>query len=72
MCYYEFVYAWWMESIEIMFLLLGECITNSLTQVQFLMTDPPHIRSKAILSLYMIDPLDNNLYWSDKIEKYFA
>ncbi|CAG8536774.1 15137_t:CDS:2 [Cetraspora pellucida] len=41
-------------------------------QVQFLTTDPPHVRSKAILPLYMIDSLDDNPYWSDKIEKYFA
>lgn len=61
-----------MGSMEIMFLLLGECITNSSIQVQFLTTDPPNIQTKAILPLYMINSFDDNPYWSDKIEKYFA
>ncbi|CAG8755965.1 1701_t:CDS:2, partial [Racocetra persica] len=33
---------------------------------------PPHIQSKDILLLYMIDYQDDNSDWSDKIEKYFA
>ncbi|CAG8775132.1 14706_t:CDS:2, partial [Gigaspora rosea] len=49
-----------------------ERITNSSIQVQFLTTDPPNIRTKAILPLYMINFFDDNPYWSDKIEKYFA
>ncbi|CAG8746080.1 23821_t:CDS:2, partial [Gigaspora rosea] len=48
----------------------GPAPTNS--RLQFLMTDPPNIRTKAILPLYMIDSLDDNPYWSDKIEQYFA
>ncbi|CAG8487652.1 9179_t:CDS:2 [Cetraspora pellucida] len=72
LCYREYIHARRMGSMELMFLLLGERITNSLTQVQFLTTDPPSTQSKAILPLYMIDPNDDNPYWSDKVEKYFA
>ncbi|CAG8749746.1 3259_t:CDS:2 [Gigaspora margarita] len=40
--------------------------------VQYLTTDPSNICSKAVLLLHMIDPLDKDPFWNDKIEKYFA
>ncbi|CAG8600583.1 13969_t:CDS:2 [Cetraspora pellucida] len=55
-----------------MFLLLGERIVNSSIQVQYLTTDPPSTRSKAIIPLYMLDSLEDDPYWNDKIEKYFV
>ncbi|CAG8738069.1 15710_t:CDS:1 [Gigaspora margarita] len=58
--------------MELMFLLLGERIVNSSIQVQYLTTDPLTIRSKAILPLHMIDPLNNDPFWNNKIEKYFS
>ncbi|CAG8820792.1 38233_t:CDS:2, partial [Gigaspora margarita] len=45
---------------------------NSSIQVQFLTTDPSNIQSKAIILLYMIDSLNDDPYWTDRIEKYFA
>ncbi|CAG8672884.1 2551_t:CDS:2, partial [Gigaspora margarita] len=45
---------------------------------QYLFSIPTEIelvlleKRRSILPLYMIDSLDNNPYWSDKIEKYFA
>ncbi|CAG8709384.1 18839_t:CDS:2 [Gigaspora rosea] len=39
---------------------------------QYLTTDPPNTRSKAVLPLYMINSFDEDPYWNDKIEKYFA
>ncbi|CAG8816085.1 17803_t:CDS:1, partial [Gigaspora rosea] len=38
----------------------------------YLTTDPPNTRSKAVLPLYMINSPDDDPYWNDKIEKYFA
>lgn len=46
--------------MELMFLLLGERIINSSIQVQYLISDPPNIRSKAVIPLYMIDSLDDD------------
>ncbi|CAG8503375.1 3740_t:CDS:2 [Gigaspora margarita] len=40
--------------------------------IQYLTNDPPNIRSKAVLPLHMIDPLDEDPFWNDKIEKYLA
>ncbi|CAG8828782.1 2880_t:CDS:2, partial [Gigaspora margarita] len=70
--YREYIHARCMGSMELMFLLLGERIVNSLIQVQYLTTDPPTIRSKAVLPLHIIDPLDDDLFWNDKIKKYFS
>ncbi|CAG8772328.1 8334_t:CDS:1, partial [Ambispora leptoticha] len=44
LCYREYIHARRMGSMELMFLLLGERITNSSIQVQFLTTDPPSTR----------------------------
>ena len=58
--------------MELIFLLLGEKICNSSIQVLYLITEPPSTRSKAIMPLSMIDPDDEDPYWTDRIEKYFA
>ncbi|RIA97549.1 hypothetical protein C1645_813969 [Glomus cerebriforme] len=70
--YYEYVYARRLDSIELMFLLLGEKICNFSVQVLYLTTDPPSTCSKAIMSISLIDLNDNDPYWKDRIEKYFA
>jgi hypothetical protein len=70
--YHEYVHARRLGSMELMFLLLGEKICNSSIQVLYLITDPPSIRSKAIMPLSLIDPDDEDPYWTDRIEKYFA
>jgi hypothetical protein len=68
----EYVHARRLGSMEIMFLLLGEKICNSSVQVLYLITEPPSTRSKAIMPLSLIDPDDDDPYWKDRIEKYFA
>jgi hypothetical protein len=68
----EYVHARRLGSMELMFLLLGEKICNSSIQVLYLITDPPSIRSKTVMPLSLIDPDDEDPYWKDRIEKYFA
>ncbi|CAB5216838.1 unnamed protein product [Rhizophagus irregularis] len=53
-----------------MFLILGEVICNSSCAVEYLTTDPPTSRQKAIRPIYLIDNNDDP-YWKDHIEKYF-
>jgi hypothetical protein len=58
--------------MECMFLLLSEPICNSSVQVKYLPTEPPTTRSRAIRPLSTISDDDDDLYWKDAIEKYFA
>ncbi|RHZ45957.1 hypothetical protein Glove_641g5 [Diversispora epigaea] len=55
-----------------MFLLLGHTICNSSATVNFLNTEPPTIRTRSILPIYIIDENDENLYYDDTIMKYMA
>jgi hypothetical protein len=55
-----------------MFLLLSEPICNSSVQVKYLPTEPPTTRSRAIRPLSTISDDDDDPYWKDAIEKYFA
>src|ERR1044071_3117524 len=57
-------------AMETMFLLLGEPICNSSIQVKFLNTDPPNIRSKAVLPIHLLINEDDDPYFKDSIEKY--
>ena len=59
-------------SMECMFLLLGETICNSSVSVKYLPTEPPASRSHAIRPISTIDDDDDDPYWKDCIEKYFA
>jgi DNA replication protein DnaC len=70
--YHEYVHARRLGSMELMFLLLGEKICNSSIQVLYLTTDPPSTRSKAIMPISLMDFNDDDPYWKDRIEKYFA
>jgi len=55
-----------------MFLLLGETICNSSTTVKYLSTEMPDTCSRAICPISLINNDDDNPYWSDTIDKYFA
>lgn len=55
-----------------MFLLLGETICNSSVQVKYLPTEPPTTRVRAIRPVSTISEDDEDPYWKDAIEKYFA
>src|SRR5271154_1569708 len=70
--FHEYVHARRLGSMELMFLLLGERICNSSVQVLYLITEPPATHSKVIIPLSLIDPDDEDPYWKDRIEKYFA
>src|SRR6266542_528393 len=70
--YCEHVVAQRLSSMECMFLLLGEPICNSSVQVKYLPTEPPTTRSRAIRPLSTISDDDDDPYWKDAIEKYFA
>ena len=52
-----------------MFLLLNETICNSSVKVKYLSTKPPNICS---CSIRLILDDDDDSYWKDTIEKYFA
>jgi len=70
--YREHVIARRLGSMECMFLLLGEKICNSSITVKYLTTEMPDMRSRAIRPICLIDDNDNNPYWDDSIDKYFA
>ena len=55
-----------------MFLLLGETICNSSVQVRYLPTDPPTNRLHAIKPVSLISDNEDDPYWKDAVEKYFA
>jgi hypothetical protein len=67
----EHVIARRLGSMELIFLILGEIICNSSCAVDYLTTDPPTSRQKAIRPIYLINSNDNDPYWKDHIEKYF-
>ena len=70
--YREHVVARRLSSVECMFLLLNETICNSSIQVKYLPTEPPNIRSRSIRPISTISDDDDDPYWKDAIEKYFA
>ena len=70
--YREHIIARRLSSMECMFLLLGETICNSSVQVKYLPTEPPTTRSRAIRPISTISEDDDDPYWKDLIEKYFA
>ena len=59
-------------SMELMYLLLGHEICNSSATIKFLTTEPPSIRTRTILPIYMIEDDDDNLYYDDAIMKYLS
>ncbi|RHZ81307.1 hypothetical protein Glove_122g28 [Diversispora epigaea] len=67
----EHIIARRLGSMELMFLLLGHQICNSSITVKFLTTEPPTLRTCAILPIYMINETDENPYYDDTIIKYF-
>src|ERR1700733_1801323 len=70
--YRDHIIARRLSSIECMFLLLGETICNSSVQVKYLPTEPPTTRSRAIRPIATISNDEEDPYWKDTIEKYFA
>jgi len=70
--YHEHIIARRLSSIECMFLLLGETICNSSVQVKYLPTEPPTTRSRAIRPITTISDDEEDPYWKDTVEKYFA
>jgi PIF1-like helicase/Helitron helicase-like domain at N-terminus len=70
--YREHIVARRLSSMECMFLLLGETICNSSVQVKYLPTEPPTTRSRAIRPISTISDDEEDPYWKDLIEKYFA
>ena len=58
-------------SMELIFLILGECICDSSVRVQYLITDPPSTRQKAILPISLLINSNDTPFWPDSIEKYF-
>ena len=51
---------------------LGEPICNSSIAVRFLSTDPPSMRTRAIMPVPLILQNEEDPYYKDTIEKYFA
>jgi hypothetical protein len=70
--YREHILARRLSSMECMFLLLNETICNSSVQVKYLPTEPPTIRSRSIRPISTILDDEDDPYWKDTIEKYFA
>src|SRR5438128_3883991 len=70
--YREHVLARRLGSMECMFLLLGETICNSSVQVKYLPTDPPINRLHAIKPVSLISYNEDDPYWKNAVEKYFA
>jgi hypothetical protein len=70
--YREHIIARRLSSMECMFLLLGETICNSSVQVKYLPTEPPTTRIRAVRPISTISDDDEDPYWKDAIEKYFA
>src|SRR6185437_14846707 len=69
--FYEHIVGRTLNSMEIIFLTTGESICNSSATVIFLPTDPPSLRSKAILPIQAILQNPDNPYYPDALEKYF-
>ncbi|GBC00670.1 hypothetical protein RclHR1_39340002 [Rhizophagus clarus] len=70
--YHEHIVARRLSSMECMYLLLGEAICTSSVQVKYLPTESPTTRSRAIRPISTIMDDDDDPYWKDTIEKYFA
>jgi hypothetical protein len=70
--YREHVLARRLGSMECMFLLLGETICNSSVAVKYLPTELPKNRQRAIRPISTISEEDDDPYWKDHVEKYFA
>ena len=66
----EHIIARRLGAMEAMFLILGETICNSSIQVKYLNTDPPNVRSKAVLPIHLLINEDDDPYFKDPIEKY--
>jgi hypothetical protein len=66
----EHIVARRLGAMEAMFLILGETICNSSIQVKYLNTEPPNIRSKAVLPIHLLINEDDDPYFKDPIEKY--
>jgi PIF1-like helicase len=66
----EHIVARRLGAMEAMFLILGETICNSSIQVKFLNTDPPNVRSKAVLPIHLLINEDDDPYFKDPVEKY--
>ena len=64
--------AWHLSSVEYMFLLLNKTICNSLIQVKYLPTEPLNICSHSTRPISTISDDNDDPYWKDAIEKYFA
>ena len=70
--FYQHITARRMSSMEIMFMILGEPICNSSIAVRFLTTDPPNTRTRTIMPVAQILQNEEDPYYKDTIEKYFA
>jgi len=70
--FYQHITARRMSSMEIMFMILGEPICNSSNAVRFLTTDPPNTRTRTIMPVAQILQNEEDPYYKDTIEKYFA
>lgn len=68
----EHIIARRLGSMELMFLLLGHMICNSSAAVKFITTEPPLIRTHAVLPIYMLEEEDENPYFDDTITKYMS
>ncbi len=66
----EHIVARRLGAMEAMFLILGEPICNSSIQVKYLNTDPPNVRSKAVLPIHLLINEDDDPYFKDPVEKY--
>src|SRR5437764_14282890 len=66
----EHIIARRLGAMEAMFLILSETICNSSIQVKYLNTDPPNVRSKAILSIHLLINEDDDPYFKNPVEKY--
>jgi len=69
--YYRHVLGRRLGAMEVVFLITGETICNSSATVNFLQTDPPNIRSKALLPVESLLQNPENPYYIDTIENTF-
>ena len=59
-------------SMELMILLLGYTICQSLIAVEFLPSIPPEVRNKSVKPPYLLQQEEQlSPYWDDAIDKYF-
>jgi hypothetical protein len=70
--FHEHILARRLGSMEVMFLLLGETICDSSTNVMYLTSEPPETRPKAIKPASLLANDNDNPFWDDTIAKYFA